>query len=92
MHPVLCYPVILKEQKMSTNKDPQKNNYNKWLALINIPIQMGVIIFLFSYLGNWLDQNHPSPKVYYVKVMVLIGVFLALYNVIRQVNEINNKQ
>lgn len=77
---------------MSTNKDPQKNNYTKWLALINIPIQMGVIIFLFSYLGNWLDQNHPSPKVYYVKVMVLIGVFLALYNVIRQVNEINNKQ
>ena len=53
---------------------------------------MGVIIFLFSYLGNWLDENHPSTKVYYVKVMVMIGVFLALYNVIRQVNEINKKQ
>ncbi|WP_348824623.1 AtpZ/AtpI family protein [Flavobacterium aestuarii] len=75
------------------NNDPnKKNNYNKWLALINIPIQMGVIIFLFSYLGDWLDQNHPSPKVYYVKVMVLAGVFLALYNVIRQVNEINKNQ
>ena len=77
---------------MPTNNDPKKNNYNKWLALINIPIQMGVIIFLFSYLGNWLDENHPSPKVYYVKIMVMIGVFLALYNVIRQVNEINKKQ
>ena len=77
---------------MPTNKNPQKNNYNKWLALINIPIQMGVIIYLFSYFGNWLDENHPSPKVYYVKIMVLIGVFVALYNVIRQVNEINKKQ
>ncbi|MDR6845003.1 F0F1-type ATP synthase assembly protein I [Flavobacterium granuli] len=53
---------------------------------------MGVIIFLFAYLGNWLDENHPSTKVYYVKVLVMVGVFLALYNVFRQVNEINKKQ
>ncbi|MFH6992821.1 AtpZ/AtpI family protein [Flavobacterium sp. FlaQc-48] len=70
-------------------KEPNKNQRNKWIALINIPIQMGVIIFLFSYLGNWLDENHPSPKVYYNKILVMIGVFLALYNVFRQVNEIN---
>ncbi|MEO8254770.1 MAG: F0F1-ATPase subunit, partial [Flavobacterium sp.] len=37
---------------METNNENKKNN-NKWLSLINIPIQMGVIIFLFSYLGNW---------------------------------------
>lgn len=76
---------------MPTNK-PTHNKYNKWLALINIPIQMGVIIYLFSYCGDWLDQNHPSPKVYYVKLLVIIGVFLALYNVYRQVNEINKNQ
>ncbi|PXY44953.1 AtpZ/AtpI family protein [Flavobacterium hydrophilum] len=70
-------------------KEPNKNQRNKWIALINISIQMGVIIFLFSYLGTWLDENHPSPKVYYNKVLVMVGVGLALYNVIRQVNEIN---
>ncbi|MDR7208637.1 AtpZ/AtpI family protein [Flavobacterium piscis] len=70
-------------------KEPNKNQRNKWIALINIPIQMGVIIFLFSYLGTWLDENHPSPKVYYNKILVMAGVGLALYNVIRQVNEIN---
>ncbi|PXY39709.1 F0F1-ATPase subunit [Flavobacterium cheongpyeongense] len=70
-------------------KEPNKNQRNKWIALINIPIQMGVIIFLFAYLGTWLDENHPSPKVYYNKVLVMVGVGLALYNVIRQVNEIN---
>jgi Putative F0F1-ATPase subunit Ca2+/Mg2+ transporter len=71
---------------------PNKKQFNKWLALINIPIQMGAIIFLFSYFGNWLDEKHPNPKVYYTKILVLIGVFLALYNVIRQVNQINKSQ
>jgi len=70
-------------------KEPNKNQRNKWITLINIPIQMGVIIFLFSYLGSWLDENHPSQKVYYNKILVMVGVALALYNVIRQVNEIN---
>lgn len=70
-------------------KEPDKKQRNKWIALINIPIQMGVIIFLFSYLGTWLDENHSSPKVYYNKILVMVGVGLALYNVIRQVNEIN---
>ena len=92
MLPALCYPRPIKTQQVSTNNDPKKNNYNKWLALINIPIQMGVIIFLFAYFGTWLDENHPSTKVYYVKVMAMVGVVLALYNVIRQVNEINKKQ
>jgi len=75
---------------METN--PNNKKPGKWLALINIPIQMGAIIFLFAYLGDWLDENHPNPKIYYNKIFVMIGVFLALYNVIRQVNEINKEK
>ena len=70
-------------------KESNKNKRNKWLPLINIPVQMGIIIFLFSYFGSWLDENHPSPKLNYNTIFVMIGVGLALYNVIRQVNEIN---
>ncbi|SFA97588.1 Putative F0F1-ATPase subunit Ca2+/Mg2+ transporter [Flavobacterium swingsii] len=66
----------------------EKKNYNKWLALINIPIQMGIIIFVFYKLGFWLDENYANKKVFYYKVFTLVGVFLALYNVYRQVNEI----
>ncbi|WPR72224.1 AtpZ/AtpI family protein [Flavobacterium sp. NG2] len=73
-------------------KKPQKKKSSKWIALINIPIQMGAIIFLFAYLGDWLDENHPSPKVYYNKILVMVGVVLALYNVIRQVNEISKSE
>jgi predicted MFS family arabinose efflux permease len=75
-----------------TDKKPSKRQASKWLSLINIPIQMGAIIFLFSYFGEWLDEKYPSPKVYYNKILVMIGVALALYNVIRQVNEINKTQ
>jgi hypothetical protein len=39
---------------------------------------MGVNTFVFSYLGNLLDENHPSPEVYYIiKILVMIGVGLA---------------
>ncbi len=66
-----------------------KKNHNKWLSLINIPIQMGIIIFAFACFGSWLDENYPSPKVYYNKVLAIVGVGLAMYNVIRQVNQMN---
>lgn len=67
----------------------QPKNRNKWLALVNIPIQMGVIIFLFTWLGKYLDETYPNPNNWYVKVLVVLGVFVALYNVHRQLKEIS---
>ena len=68
----------------------QKNNNNKWLAFVNIPIQMGVIIFGFATLGNWLDGKYPNTHSIYVKILTLIGVTLAFYNLNRQLKDINN--
>ncbi|NMH28364.1 AtpZ/AtpI family protein [Flavobacterium silvaticum] len=64
-------------------------NRNKWLALVNIPVQMGVIIFLFTWLGKYLDETYPNEKNWYVKVFVVLGVFVSLYNVNRQLKELN---
>lgn len=74
---------------MMSNKEPKKQNNIKWLALINIPIQMGVIVFLFSYLGSWLDQKYPNPNPVYVKILTLVGVAIAFYNINRQLKDIN---
>lgn len=71
------------------NKLPTKKN--KWLVLITIPAQMGITIFLFSFLGEWLDNNYPNDLVYYHKVLLIIGVFLAMYNTIRLVNQVNKQ-
>jgi F0F1-type ATP synthase assembly protein I len=74
---------------MSSKKDSKKQNNSKWLALINIPIQMGVIVFLFSYLGNWLDAKYPNSNTIYVKILTLVGVAIAFYNINRQLKDIN---
>ena len=74
------------------NQNQNKNSYIKWLGLINIPAQMGVIIYLFYKLGFWLDGNYPNDKVYYFKILTLLGVFIALYNVYRQVTELGKNQ
>jgi hypothetical protein len=58
---------------ITDGKETQQKQSNKWIALINIPIQMG-LSFLFAYGGNWLDENYPNPKVYYNKILVMVGV------------------
>jgi F0F1-type ATP synthase assembly protein I len=74
-------------------EEPEKQQpNNKWLALINIPFQMGVIIFAFSWLGNYLDEKFHINNALCVKIFTLIGVFIALYNVIRQVNDLNKSK
>ena len=74
---------------MTDNQNPKKQTNNKWLALINIPIQMGAIIFLFAYLGNWLDEKYPNTHNIFVKILTLLGVAIAFYNINRQLKDIN---
>ncbi len=65
---------------------------NKWLALINIPIQMGAIIFLCSYLGNWLDDKYINKHNLFVKTLTLLGVAIAFHNLNRQIQDINSSE
>lgn len=76
---------------MTPNQNPKRQN-NKWLALINIPIQMGAIIFAFAYGGTWLDEKYPNTDNWYVKILTLLGVAIAFYNINRQLKEINNSE
>lgn len=74
-------------------ENPQKKKQrNKWLSLINIPIQMGLIVFLFSKLGQWLDHKFVNEHNIYVKILTIVGVILAFYNIARQLKEINKSE
>lgn len=74
---------------MTDSQNPKKKTNNKWLALINIPIQMGAIIFLFAYFGNWLDEKYTNGHNVFVKILTLLGVAIAFYNINRQLKDIN---
>jgi F0F1-type ATP synthase assembly protein I len=50
---------------------------------------MGLIIFLFSKLGSWLDEKCPNDNELYFIIFTMLGVAIALYNVVRQVNQLN---
>ncbi len=70
----------------------KKRQRNKWLALINIPLQMGIIVFLFAKSGQWLDQKFTNKHNAYVKILTLVGVAIAFYNISRQLKEINKSE
>mgnify|MGYP003498682600 FL=1 len=72
------------------NKEKYKRN--KWLALTSIPIQMLVIIYLAFRLGDWIDNKYQLENEIATKVVTLLGVFVALYQVINQVNQINKNE
>lgn len=70
--------------------DSNKKQANKWLVVMNIPFQMGLIIFLGVILGQWLDEKFKIEGSILTIVFSLLAVFIALYNVIRQVNKMSN--
>ncbi|WP_413999713.1 AtpZ/AtpI family protein [Flavobacterium sp. W1B] len=72
------------------DKKPNLKQTNKWLVMMNIPFQMGVIIFCFTYLGIWLDEKYTGTSIFTI-ILSLLAVFIALYNVIRQVKNLNKE-
>ena len=74
-------------------ESPQKKKQrNKWLSLISIPVQMGTIVFLFSQFGQWLDHKYTNKNNLNVKILTMVGVALAFYNIARQLKEINKSE
>ncbi|HRE77813.1 MAG TPA: AtpZ/AtpI family protein [Flavobacterium sp.] len=73
------------------NQESKKKPLNKWLVLMNIPFQMGVIIFAGVYFGNWLDEKQQNKNSLYTIIFSLLAVFIALYNVIQQVKNLNKE-
>ena len=61
----------------------------KWLVFTTIPMQMGVTIYVFYKIGNWLDKKYVIANDWGTKSVTLLGIFLAMYRIISQVNKLN---
>lgn len=50
---------------------------------------MGATIYLGTFFGKWLDAKYPNEKNWFTILFTLLAVAAALYNVVKQVNKIN---
>lgn len=72
---------------MADNND----SLRKWAIFSGIAIQMGVTIGLGVFAGIKLDGYFPNKYSAYTIIFSLLGVFISLYAVIKQLQKINEK-
>ncbi|MDG1690063.1 MAG: AtpZ/AtpI family protein [Flavobacteriales bacterium] len=57
-------------------------NRNKVLLYTNLAIQMGIIIGIGTYFGNYLDKSSQNQTPWWTLILSLSSVFLAFYQII----------
>ncbi len=70
--------------------DKKDNGIKRWAILSGIGIQMGVIIYLFVKLGQWLDGKYSDGGKTFLIICTLVGVGASLFLVIKQTNKLNS--
>lgn len=68
---------------------PRKEQPSKYLEFVNLAVQMGIIIAAGVFLGIWLDKKFPNDFSGFTIGVSLLGVFIALYQVIRKVTRLS---
>jgi len=71
------------------NKPQKKKQLNKYIQLTGVAFQMGITIYLGTYVGKWLDEKYVVENSTFTIIFSLLGVFAALYYVIKQVQKLN---
>lgn len=66
--------------------------FRNYIVFSGIAIQMGITIAVFTLLGIWLDQKVINNHSIFTVIFSLLGVFGALYSVIKQVIKFSKEQ
>ncbi|MGB0861504.1 MAG: AtpZ/AtpI family protein [Saprospiraceae bacterium] len=72
-------------QQPEKNKSSERKPANDYLKYSGMAFQMGAVIAVFTYLGQWLDGKYATETPYWTVGFALLGVFLALYFLIKDV-------
>lgn len=71
-------------------KNPKNEPLNSFAKYSGIAIQMAVIIYLGSLLGQWLEGKYHTEDKIIEKGVTLAAIFIAIYSVIKQVTSNQN--
>ena len=70
-----------------SKKNAPKKPLNRALQLSGAVLQMGIIIYGGFLLGTWLDTQF--TLMFLTETITLLAIFLAMYSLIKQANNIN---
>ncbi len=73
---------------MSKKDKPKQSAYLKYSSL---GFQMAITIGLGAWLGTYLDEKYNTEKPYYTIAIILLSIFIALYQVIKEVMNLNKE-
>lgn len=65
---------------------------NKYLVFINVAFQMALIIGGGVFTGIWLDNKFSNDFPVFTVSLSLLGVFIALYQVISAVKDLDGEE
>ncbi|MGB3344127.1 MAG: AtpZ/AtpI family protein [Aequorivita sp.] len=71
--------------------DEGKNGLKNWAIFSGIAIQMGVTIGIGAFIGVKLDEKYPNQYSAFTVVFSLLGVFVSIYALIKQLERLNKK-
>ncbi|WP_066222738.1 AtpZ/AtpI family protein [Formosa haliotis] len=72
-------------------KEQQKKQLNNYIKFSGMAFQMIAIIGVLTFIGVWLDGKFPNQYSAYTVIFSLIGVIGAIYQIIKQVTNMNKK-
>ena len=76
---------------MADSQDDPKKKLENYAKFSSLAIQMTVLIVLAAYGGKWLDEKQENETPVWTIVLILIAIFVSLYQVIRAVIKISDK-
>lgn len=72
--------------------EERNSGFKNWAVFSGIAIQMGVIIGLGAFLGIKLDEYFTNSYSVFTIILSLLGVFVSMYVLIRQLQNLNKKE
>jgi hypothetical protein len=73
-----------------TDKDNKPETANNLVRYSGLFFQMFFIIGIFAIAGYKIDEAAENKQMIYTAALSLLGVVIAIYQVLKEVNQINN--
>ncbi|NQV78335.1 MAG: AtpZ/AtpI family protein [Lutibacter sp.] len=69
-------------------KPQKKRQLNRYIQLTGVAFQMGATMYLAAYLGKKIDSYFQNEKKFGTLLLLLIGLSVSIWNVLRQLKNI----